>query len=140
MKALFVALLFFVISTPLLAQPSKEVEAAVEKLRLAMIDPTTEALTQLTSANLTYGHSNGMLENQSQFIEALVSGKSDFKTINLSDQTIAFNGKNIAMVRHKLRGETVSPSGTAPVNLGILTIWVKEKGAWKLLARQAFKL
>jgi len=122
------------------AQPEKEVETAVEKLRIAMIDPTTDALTKLTSADLTYGHSSGLLENQGQFIEALVSGKSDFKTIELSDQSIKLSGKNIALVRHKLKGELISGSNINTVNLGILTVWVKEKGEWKLLARQAFKL
>jgi len=122
------------------AQPEKEVETAVEKLRMAMIDPTTNALTKLTSADLTYGHSSGLLENQGQFIEALVSGKSDFKTIELSDQSIKLSGKNIALVRHKLKGELISGSNINTVNLGILTVWVKEKGEWKLLARQAFKL
>ena len=122
------------------AQPEKEVEAAVEKFRLAMIDPSTETLRNLTSKDLSYGHSSGLLENQDQFIEALVSGKSDFSIVNLSDQSIKLSGKNLAIVRHKLKGETVHGSGPAAVNLGILNIWVKEKGGWKLLARQAFKL
>jgi ketosteroid isomerase-like protein len=122
------------------AQPEKEVEAAVEKFRLAMIDPTAEVLKNLTSKDLTYGHSNGLLENQDQFIEALVSGKSDFSIVNLSDQTIKLSGKNVAIVRHKLKGETVHGGTNAAVNLGILNVWIKEKGGWKLLARQAFKL
>jgi hypothetical protein len=122
------------------AQPEKEVEAAVERFRLAMIDPTAESLKNLTSKDLSYGHSNGLLENQEQFIGALVSGKSDFSIVNFSDQTIKLNGKNVAIVRHKLKGETVHGGTNAAVNLGILNVWIKEKGGWKLLARQAFKL
>lgn len=123
-----------------LAQSEKEVEAAVEKFRLAMIDPNAEVLRNLTSKDLSYGHSNGLLENQDQFIDALVSGKSDFSIVNLTDQSIKLNGKNVAIVRHKLKGETVHGGINAAVNLGILNVWIKEKGAWKLLARQAFKL
>lgn len=123
-----------------IAQPEKEVEGAIEKLRLAMVDPNADVLKQLTSKDLTYGHSSGALENQNQFIEALVSGKSDFKSISISDQTIALSGKNIALVRHKLKGELVSAGNINTVNLGILLVWTKEKGEWKLLARQAFKL
>jgi hypothetical protein len=123
------------------AQPEKEVETAVEKLRLALIDPTSDVLKNLTSPDLSYGHSSGALENQDQFIEALVSGKSDFKTITLSDQSIRLNGKSTAIVRHKLKGELVNADGSINnVNLGVLLIWTKEKGGWKLLARQAFKL
>ncbi len=122
------------------AQPEKEVETAVEKLRLAMIDPTFEGLKNLTSKDLTYGHSSGLIENQSQFIEALVSGKTDFNTINLSDQSVVLTGKNIALVRQKLKGELVAAGNTNVLNLGVLLVWIKEKGEWKLVARQAFKL
>ncbi len=139
MKGIFIALLIFT-GFGSFAQPEKEVGASVEKLRLAMVDPTADGLKQLTSTDLSYGHSSGLMENQSQFIEALVSGKSDFKTIELSEQSVSLNGKNLALVRHKLKGELVSAAGINTVNLGVLMVWTKEKGGWKLLARQAFKL
>lgn len=122
------------------AQTDKEVERAVEVLRLAMIDPTEERLRALTSAELSYGHSSGLMENQTQFIEALVSGKSDFKSIIVSDQTIALPQKNLALVRHKLKGETLNGGTAGTLNLGVLLVWIKESGEWRLLARQAFKL
>lgn len=123
-----------------MAQSEKDVEKAVEALRLTMIDPTAEGLKRLTSMDLSYGHSSGLMENQTQFIEALVSGKSDFKSIALSDQSVVLTGKNIALVRHKLKGETLTAGAVGALNLGVLLVWTKEKGEWKLLARQAFKL
>lgn len=123
-----------------IAQPEKEVEMVVEKLRLAMIDPTLEGLKSVTSTGLSYGHSSGLMENQTAFIEALVSGKSDFKSIVTSEQSIVLTGKNIALVRHKLKGETFNAGVVGAVNLGVLLVWNKEKGEWKLVARQAFKL
>jgi hypothetical protein len=140
MKILSLALLVICYNLSF-AQSEKEVETAVEKLRLALIDPTSEGLKNLTSPNLSYGHSSGLIENQDQFVEALVSGKSDFRTVTVSDQIIRFNGKSIAIVRHKLKGELVNADGSINnVNLGVLLIWTKEKDGWKLLARQAFKL
>jgi len=140
MKLIFSLLILMVSLNVLQAQPTKEVEAAVERLRLAMVDPTAEALANITSKDLSYGHSAGLIENQSQFMEALVSGKSDFKSITFSDQTITMSGKNVAVVRHKLQGESLGAGTYSNINLGILTVWVKEKGGWKLLARQAFRL
>ena len=122
------------------AQPEKEVGMSVEKLRLAMIDPTTDVLKKLTVGNLSYGHSSGLIEDQNQFIEALVAGKSDFKTIDLSDQSIVMTNNSLALVRHKLKGELLSAGNVNVVNLGVLLVWAKEKGEWKLVARQAFKL
>lgn len=122
------------------SQPEKEVEMVVEKLRLAMIDPTLEGLKSVTSTDLSYGHSSGLMENQTEFMEALVSGKSDFKSIVTSEQSIVLTGKNIALVRHKLKGETFNAGVVGAVSLGVLLVWNKEKGEWKLVARQAFKL
>jgi hypothetical protein len=47
---------------------------------------------------------------------------------------------NTATVRHKLSGETMSNGTTSPINLSVLLVWIKEKGEWKLLARQATKI
>jgi len=117
-----------------------DVAAAVEKLRKAMVDADKAALDKITAAELSYGHSSGLMEDKATFVESLVSGKFDFVSITLEDQTIQVVG-DVALVRHKLRGETKDrdkPPGQA--NIGVLTVWQKQKKEWKLLARQAFKL
>src|ERR1700748_206819 len=68
MKQLLVVLFIAFVSTSLNAQSSgdeKAVTAAVENLRKAMVDPTKAALEKLTSHDLSYGHSNGNLQDQS---------------------------------------------------------------------------
>lgn len=140
MKKSLLILSLCLISTISFSQSKSQVENKVEKLRLYMIDPTMENLKEISSTSLTYGHSNGLIENQGEFIEALVSGASDFRSIDLKDQTIIFPNKNTALVRHKLHGLVWDGTKTNPVNLGVLLVWVKEKGKWRLTARQAFRL
>jgi ketosteroid isomerase-like protein len=111
------------------------VEATVEKLRKAMLAGDKASLEELAAAELSYGHSSGGIEDKAAFVEALVSGKSDFTRIDLSKQTVNIVG-NIALVRHELHGE----ANDKPVNIGVLLVWQKDKKDWKLLARQAFKL
>ncbi len=117
----------------------KKVAQAVENLRLAMLSGNRKDLEKVTSKNLTYGHSGGKIENQAVFLDQFESGRSDFTEINQSDQTITVVG-NTAIVRHTLSAAT-HDLGKAPadIHLTILLVWVKEKGAWKLLARQAVK-
>ncbi len=79
--------------------------AAVLQLRDAMVGANKSALESLTGPTLTYGHSNGRIENQAEFVDYLVSGKGDFVTMDLSDQTILITG-NTAIVRHTLQGDT----------------------------------
>lgn len=115
------------------------VENAVKQLRLLMIDPDQTKLASLASDELSYGHSNGKIEDKKEFIGALLSGASDFKTIDLTEQTISIVD-NTAMVRHKLMAETANDGKPGTAKLAVLLVWVKQKGNWKLLARQAVKI
>lgn len=123
------------------AQSSDEtaVAAAVETLKTAMVDANKATLEKITAPELSYGHSSGRIEDQATFINSLVSGSSDFVTMELADQTIRIVG-NTAIVRHKLTGQTADNGKSGTVNLGVMLIWQKQQGQWKLLARQAYKL
>jgi len=131
-------LFIFMSLTSLYAQDA-EVAKAVETLKQALIDGKKEALTNIAHDNLTYGHSSGLIEDKAAFIEALVTGKSDFVSINLTDQVIKVTG-NTATVRHKLSGENINNGTKGAINLSVLLVFVKEKNEWKLLARQAVKI
>ena len=115
------------------------VAAAVESLKKAMIDADKAGLQKLTADQLSYGHSSGKVEDKATFIENIVSGKSDFLSIDLTDQTIAVSG-DAAIVRHTLSANTNDSGIPGTVKLNILLIWQKQKGEWKLLARQAVKV
>lgn len=115
-----------------------QVEARVELLRKAMIDGDAAKLKELSSSELNYGHSGGHVENQAEFIDKIVSGRSDFVTIELKDQQIQIV-KDIAIVRHTLVGTTSNLGKPGTVDIGVMLIWQKQRGEWKLLARQAFK-
>ncbi|WP_353717792.1 nuclear transport factor 2 family protein [Dyadobacter sp. 676] len=143
MKKTFLLFSFLLLGNALLfAQSSDEkaVAATVEKLKTAIIDANEAELKKLTSPSLSYGHSNGLLEDQKEFIRALVSEESKFTKIDLTEQTISISG-DVAVVRHKLFGDTHNKGkDPAQVKLGVLMIFQKAKGNWVLLARQAFKL
>ncbi len=148
MRSLLMMSLVTVLSGGIMAQggapveqgkDEKAVSAAVEALRKAMIDPDKATLEKLTMPQLSYGHSNGMLQNQTEFIEAFTSGKSDFVNISLSEQSIKIVDRT-AIVRHLLSADTNDGGKPGHVNLSILLVWQKEKGEWRLLARQAVKV
>ena len=104
-----------------------------------MIDADRTALENLTADSLSYGHSGGKVERKSDFVENIVSGKSDFVTINLSDQTISIVN-NLAIVRHTLNATTNDGGKPGTVKIHVLLVWQKYKKEWKLVARQAVKL
>ena len=120
------------------ADEVQAVTAAAEKLRLAMIDPTREALSALVADDLSYGHSGGKVDTKTSFIADLLSGASDFVTIAITDQTVKIVG-NDAIVRHTLTADTNDAGKPGKVTIKILGVWQKQAGQWKLLARQAVR-
>lgn len=115
------------------------VASRVEALRQAMIDADANKLKELTSVALSYGHSDGHLENQSVFIEKIVSGESDFVTIDFQNQTIGIV-EDVAIVRNALAAHTKDGGVDKDIKIGTLLVWQKQKKQWFLIARQAFKL
>lgn len=118
---------------------NEAVAATAEKLRLAMISGDKAMLESLIFSELTYGHSGGHIDDATEFVEKLVSKKSDFVTIDITNQTVNIVG-NTAIVRHHFYA-TTADFGKAPgdVTLDIVLVWVKTGKNWKLLARQAVK-
>jgi hypothetical protein len=134
-----IALSSFSLLTHAQSKQELAVANAVEKLRMAMIDANKTELENLVSDKLSYGHSGGHIDDKKEFVEKLVSGKSDFVSIELTEQTNSISGKT-AIVRHILTAKTNDSAKPGEVHLRVLLIWQKQKGKWILLARQAVKM
>jgi hypothetical protein len=142
MKKLILILAIFCLNiNAIIAQTAEEMKVAeaVATLRKALIDPDKAVLEKIVHEGLSYGHSSGLIETKAMFMEALLSNNSDFKTMDLTEQTIKVVGKN-AIVRHKLFTETANKGVASTTKLNVLLIFTKVKGEWKLLARQAAKI
>jgi hypothetical protein len=137
-SVIFILLVFISSTMNAQSKSEKQLAAAVEKLRLAMISGNANDLENIVMDDLTYGHSGGHVEGKKEFMDKLTSGKSDFVSIALSDQTIQIT-KKTGIVRHNLTAETNDNNKPATVHLKILLIFVKDDGEWKLVARQAVK-
>lgn len=141
MRRIYLVLLCSLMVSAVSAQTKAErqVAAAVESLKQALISGDRGQLDDIAAEGLSYGHSSGKVEDKATFVETLASGKSDFVKINLTDQTINVSGKT-ALVRHKLSADIADGGKPGTVNLGVLLVFQKLNGDWRLLARQAFKL
>ena len=132
-------ILLLVLFSSAQTKDEKAVADAVEQLRMAMVNPDKAVLEKLTSGKLSYGHSSGLVEDQKVFIEKLIGGQSDFVSIDLTEQSISISEK-VAIVRHILAAKTNDGGRPGEVRIRVLLIWQKEKGGWKLLARQAVRM
>ena len=116
------------------------VAEAVAALTKAMLGADKAKLEALVSDQLSYGHSGGVIQDKKDFVEVIASKKTVYKSIELSKQTVAVAGNN-AIVRHAWESESGTGDGKWNASkLGVLQVWQKDAGGWKLLARQAFKV
>lgn len=115
------------------------VTAAVEALTKAMLQADRAALERLVADQLSYGHSSGLVETKAQFVNVIANRKTVYKSITLSEPSTVMAGDN-AVVRHIFSNTTETAGKTASISVGILQVWQKQAGNWKLLARQAFRL
>jgi ketosteroid isomerase-like protein len=137
--ALGVPGLFF--SSPALAEAGEEaaVKQNVEALREALLKADKAQLERLTAEQLSYGHSDGRVQNKAEFIDGVMTRKATVKSINFPDLKIAVAG-DAAIARHLYESESETDGKPNSVKIGALEVWQKQGGNWKLLARQGYKL
>lgn len=115
------------------------VAEAVAALTKAMLAADKAQLEALVADQLSYGHSGGVVQTKAVFVDVIASKKTVYKSIVLTDQTVVVAG-NDAIVRHAWSSESESGGKSALSKIGVLQVWQKQGTAWKLLARQAFKV
>lgn len=134
-------ILLTVISLNTQAQSKKEAQVAklVIAINNAIINTDSLTLRNLTSDELSYGHSAGLIQDQKAFIAGVMNGPTFFKSIEPIDQKITMAGKN-AIVRHIVTAKAVNKGNPLDLKFGNIMVWQKKQGKWKLLARQGYKL
>lgn len=118
----------------------ERVALAINDLSQAMVNRDRTALQNLMMEELTYGHSSGKIENKQEFIDEVVNGDFDFISIDTEEQTIFLSGDDTAVVRHFFHTKALSAGKPVDIRIGNMMVLRKQKGQWKILARQAYKL
>jgi hypothetical protein len=116
------------------------VEQAVETLRQALLDRDLGKLRDLLVDELSYGlWPGGGIQNKYEFIGHIARQDPIYLSLTYSDPSITIAGNN-AIVRHR---ESVEADSRAKrhysLEFGVLQVWQKQDGEWRLLARQGWK-
>lgn len=114
--------------------------AAVQRAEQARFDAQvrrdTAALRQLLGADLTYIHSNALVENRDHFIETIALGRIVYDSLvpvemrrRVYGETVVGDGQ--VRVQVQMNGETIR------VDLLVTTVHVRRDGRWQLVAWQS---
>ena len=115
---------------------SKEVTAAVETWRNAMLKGDAATLNKLLHPDLIYTHSSAKTETKAENIANATKPDGISKSIEFHDAVVHVYG-NTGI--YKAKGEFTSAAGTVS-HLDVLMVWVKTPNGWQMVARQATKL
>jgi hypothetical protein len=126
-------------SAPAFAADDAALSQSVEELRKAILTADKAKLAALTAAELSYGHSDGRVQNQAEFIDGVVNRKPTVKSLEFPELKTGMAG-DAGVARHLFVQSSELDGKTTDIKLGTLEVWQKQGGAWKLLARQGFKL
>ena len=126
---------------PALAESGDEasVKKAVEEFRTAWLKQDKSKLEALTAPQLSYSHSDARLEDKAKFITAVMNRKATFKSLEFPDLTVEVVG-DTAIVRHLWVSESELEGKVTNTKIGVIQVWQKRDGSWKLLARASFRL
>ncbi len=115
------------------------VAAAVESLHAALVNADPRALADLVALDVSYGHSNGNVQDRAALLAYVKANEMDLVKIQTPNQTITITGST-AIVRHTFAANFLKAGVPGDLKIGNLQIWQRQEGKWKLLARQAYKL
>ncbi len=113
--------------------------ATMKEFHQALVKQNTVSINQQTDKAVSYGHSNGWVQNKKDLIKDFETGKISYQSFKEDSITVLMN-ENMANVRF-IADITAAFNGT-PVNnyhLKVLEVWVKKSKRWVLFARQAVK-
>jgi ketosteroid isomerase-like protein len=135
------SLLLSFFAPPLLAQnnPADEVLQAEERWIAAVTHQDLAALEEILSPDLIYTHSSGTVEDKSQNMAAIGSGKLRYDVVKYDAPVIRIYGIT-AVVATKVAMSGASKGQPFDVQLRLLHVWVQEAGKWWLVAHQTTRL
>jgi len=139
MKKLF-AIIFVVTASVSNAQSKQEKELIARTYLLSQtVFGTKDSLTleDLFAKQASYGHSHGNLQTRAEAIKGISQNKSKYTDTSLTILKVIIED-DVAIVRHLFKAKENKPDGTVTaLNFTMMLVWIKEKGKWKLMARQA---
>jgi hypothetical protein len=138
MKVTFFILFF---SSALFASAQSEetkLISAMKEFHQALVNKNKEALKRQTDKALSYGHSNGWVETQTDMIADLDTGLIAYHSIKEDSLKISMNG-GVANVRFIADINATMRGANTTFHLKVLEVWVKKNKQWVLFARQAIR-
>ncbi|MEO1259780.1 MAG: nuclear transport factor 2 family protein [Bacteroidota bacterium] len=133
-------LLIFLVNPIYSQSKTHQTIADLEQQRfLAMMQKDVAFLENVLTEDVTYAHSNGLVENKKQHLENVSSGSITYQQMKVEENSLRIY-KKTAVNNGIINVKGLYKGTPFQVRLGYTNIYVKTKRQWKLAAWQSAKL
>jgi len=106
----------------------------------SLMQNNNSKILELFSDDVSFGHSNGWVQNYQDFKTDFESGKVKYQSVKQTELK-EFKIKNkFANVRRIIAVKGYYKNELFEMKLSVLELWIKQKGIWKLWSRQSATL
>jgi hypothetical protein len=116
-----------------------QVMMKMRDLKTSLVGKDSVTLSGLLADDVTYGHTNGLIQTKAQLIRDVMSGVQDYKTIEPSNMIIRVY-ENTGVVTMNSKVIMNYQDKPLELNMFVTLVWIKNSNDWKLVARQSVKL
>jgi ketosteroid isomerase-like protein len=113
-----------------------EIEQLEDRRYAAMLAADLPALEELLHHELVYAHSTGGMDSKEAYIASLRDEVTVYKKIVRHEQTVRITG-NIGLAFSHTEINAEYKGADLYLDNRMLAVWLRENGAWRLLALQS---
>jgi hypothetical protein len=99
-----------------------------------------EKLLDILHPDVSFGHSNGWVQNFEDFKKGFSSKKVIYKEIKQTEMSEIKRYKKIASIRRGIKVSGMYKNQDFEMKLALLEIWIKKNAIWKLWSRQSVEI
>jgi len=101
----------------------------------AMINGDVQALEKILADDLIYTHTTARIDTKSSFIEAISSGRSNYRSIERKDVNVRQFGDSAVVTGH-----AKFHVGDSKFEARFIDVYAKRDGVWQMVAWQSTRL
>ena len=116
-----------------------EIIALENRRTEAMINQDVPVLEEILADDLSYTHSTARMESKAEFIAALTSGRTEYRSIDRKDVRVRQYG-DTAVVTGQAKMHVSGNGRDNRFEIRFLNVYAKRQGVWQMVAWQSTKL
>lgn len=106
----------------------------------SLMEHNDSKILDLFSDDVSFGHSNGWIQNKSDFKKDFESGKVKYQSVEQTELKEFKIQNKFANIRRIIAVKGLYKNEIFEMKLSVLEFWIREKRTWKLWSRQSVGL